>query len=110
MIDFDAVYGSIFPPAKYILGEARMAQALGRPYVIFLVILALQCSASWPDHKAFGVLDLDWSSGDLPGGVATISAATAGWVETRQYATLVSAYEIANEELRAIRTLPTRER
>ena len=55
--------------------------------------------------KAFGVLDLSWSSGDLLGVAATMGAAAAAWVQTRQYATLVSAYAIANEELAAIRTL-----
>ena len=55
--------------------------------------------------KAFGLLDLSWSSGDLLGVAATLGAAAAAWVQTRQYATLASAYAIANEELSAIRAL-----
>ena len=55
--------------------------------------------------KAFGVLELTWSSGDLLGVAATLGAAAAAWVQTRQYATLASAYAIANEELAAIRAL-----
>lgn len=53
--------------------------------------------------KAFGVLTMSWGSG--VGLVATLGAAAAAWVQTRQYATLASAYAIANEELAAIRAL-----
>ena len=37
--------------------------------------------------------------------VATVGAATAAWVQAKQYATLASAYATANEELASIRVL-----
>lgn len=71
-----------------------------------LVVLALEFFGVIAGSlKAFGVLDLSWSSGDLLGVAATLGAAAAAWVQTRQYATLASAYAIANEELAAIRAL-----
>jgi hypothetical protein len=75
-----------------------------------LVVLALEfLGVVVGSFLAFGVFDeLDWSSGDLlVGVVATLGAAAAAWVQTRQYATLASAYAIANEELAAIRVLVT---
>jgi hypothetical protein len=55
--------------------------------------------------EALGVLDLDWSTGDLVGVAATLAAAMTAWAQTRQYSTLASAYRIAYEELSAIRAL-----
>jgi hypothetical protein len=55
--------------------------------------------------KAFDVLDLSWSTGNLVGLAAALGAAASAWAQTRQYATLTSAYRIAHEELSAIRAL-----
>lgn len=71
-----------------------------------LIVLALEFfGVVVGSLKAFGLLDLSWNSGDLVGVAATLGAAAAAWVQTRQYATLVSAYAIANEELASIRAL-----
>jgi len=55
--------------------------------------------------KAFGLLPSGSTAGVVLALVATVGAATAAWVQTKQYATLASAYAIANEELAAIRAL-----
>jgi hypothetical protein len=55
--------------------------------------------------KAFDLVDLNWSTGDLVGVAAALGAAATAWAQTRQYSTLASAYRIAEEELSAIRTL-----
>ena len=55
--------------------------------------------------KAFGLLSSDTLGGVALAVVATVGAAAAAWVQTKQYATLASAYAIANEELASIRAL-----
>lgn len=55
--------------------------------------------------KAFDLVDLSWSTGDLVGVAAALGAAATAWARTRQFSTLASAYRIANEELAAIRVL-----
>ncbi len=55
--------------------------------------------------KAFSLLGGGSGAAGLLGLVATVGAAAAAWVQTKQYATLASAYAIANEELAAIRVL-----
>lgn len=57
--------------------------------------------------KAFGLLSAGSPGGVLLALVATLGAAAAAWVQAKQYATLASAYAIANEELAAIRVLVT---
>ncbi len=76
---------------------------LGRWNVVVLALEFLGVVAG--SLKAFGLLELSWSTGDVLGVVATVGAAAAAWVQARQYATLASAYAIANEELAAIRAL-----
>ena len=55
--------------------------------------------------KAFDLVELDWSTGDLVGLAAALGAAATAWAQTRQYSTLASAYRIAEEELSAIRAM-----
>ncbi|MGY1592716.1 DUF4231 domain-containing protein [Geodermatophilus sp. SYSU D00708] len=55
--------------------------------------------------KAFSLAGTDDDTAGLLGLVATVGAAAAAWVQTKQYAALASAYAIANEELAAIRVL-----
>jgi hypothetical protein len=55
--------------------------------------------------KAFGLLSSGSAGGVVLALVATLGAAAAAWVQAKQYATLASAYAIANEELAAIRVL-----
>jgi hypothetical protein len=55
--------------------------------------------------KAFDLLSSDSAEGVVLALVATVGAAAAAWVQAKQYATLASAYAIANEELAAIRVL-----
>jgi hypothetical protein len=57
--------------------------------------------------KAFGLLSSGSTGGVLLALVATLGAAAAAWVQAKQYATLASAYAIADEELAAIRVLAT---
>jgi hypothetical protein len=55
--------------------------------------------------KALSLVQGESGAGGLLGLVATVGAAAAAWVQTKQYAALASAYAIANEELAAIRVL-----
>lgn len=55
--------------------------------------------------KAFDLVTLDWSTGDLVGLAAALGAAATAWGQTRQFSTLASAYRIAQEELSAIRVM-----
>ncbi|MGY1623432.1 DUF4231 domain-containing protein [Geodermatophilus sp. SYSU D00965] len=54
--------------------------------------------------KAFSLAGT-FNEAALVGLVATVGAAAAAWVQTKQYAALASAYAIANEELATIRVL-----
>jgi hypothetical protein len=70
-----------------------------------LVVLALEfLGVVVGAVKAFGLLS-SGSAGVVLALVATVGAAAAAWVQAKQYATLASAYAIANEELAAIRVL-----
>jgi hypothetical protein len=71
-----------------------------------LVVLALEfLGVVVGAVKAFDLLSSGSTGGVLLALVATVGAATAAWVQAKQYATLASAYAIANEELAAIRVL-----
>lgn len=71
-----------------------------------LVVLSLEVlGVGAGTVKAFGLLTDRSSSGVLLGLVATLAAAAAAWVQTKQYVTLASAYAIAKEELSTIRVL-----
>jgi hypothetical protein len=71
-----------------------------------LVVLALEfLGVVVGAVKAFDLLSDGSAGGVLLALVATLGAAAAAWVQAKQYATLASAYAIANEELAAIRVL-----
>ena len=55
--------------------------------------------------KAFGLWSSGSTTGVLVGLVATVGAAAAAWVQAKQYATLASAYAIADQELASVRAL-----
>ena len=55
--------------------------------------------------KAFGLWSTGSTTGVLVGLVATVGAAAAAWVQAKQYATLASAYAIADQELASVRAL-----
>jgi hypothetical protein len=71
-----------------------------------LVVLALEFAGVVVGAvKAFGLLPSGSVGGVVLALVATVGAAAAAWVQAKQYATLASAYAIANEELASIRAL-----
>jgi hypothetical protein len=71
-----------------------------------LVVLALEfLGVVVGAVKAFGLVGSGSTAGVLLALVATVGAAAAAWVQAKQYATLASAYAIANEELASIRVL-----
>jgi hypothetical protein len=78
----------------------RQAQRWG------VVVLALEfLGVAIGAVKAFGLWSSGSATGVLVGLVATVGAAAAAWVQAKQYATLASAYAIAEQELGSIRAL-----